>query len=128
MIFLMSNRDAYGPRLMSFLYDELNARGQSPTSFARSAGVVVSQLGKWAKGQQPSVGQVEQIAVALSRPPLELFAIVLGDEAAPGVAIERTPLPTIDHAIENDPSLSDRDREILRGVMAGIRAFVDDGS
>lgn len=117
-------RDEYGPALMRFVFAELRARGESPTAFAARAGIAKAMPGKWAKGVQPSVDQVERVAEGLGRPTLELLAVMIGaeDEELPTV-IERTAPSSIDVAIENDPTLSPKLRVSLRDIVASMRAF-----
>lgn len=109
----------HGKALMQYVDAALDATGTAPTSWARAHGITATNLAKWRDGHsEPGLSTIEQIAEALGRRTVELL-IAAGYITAEDVGItvvvpERR--VDIDDAIENDPTLSDVEREVLRAA------------
>lgn len=122
----------HGSALMDYLRGEWEARGMTQTAFARAARVENSNFSRWADGGNPwNIDLLRQIADTLNVPLTKvlLAAEYLRDEEVDG-RIDRTPMraPSIDDAIESDPTLSSAERALLRTAreLARARRLEDD--
>nr|QOL00369.1 hypothetical protein [uncultured organism] len=104
---------------MTFLDHELAGLGEAPTGWARRNGITPTNLGKWRDGLDPTLESLEELAIALGRPMVDLLLaagyITKADVA--GRTVTPTPLPNVSDAIERDPQLSNAARAILRGAL-----------
>lgn len=116
-----AQRGAHGRSLMAFVDNELVALGEAPTSWARRHDITASNLGKWRDGDMdPTLPALEDVAAALGRPLVDLLiaaGYITPDEVG-GRTVMPTPPPDVSHAIENDSSLTEVERQVLRSAVA----------
>lgn len=110
-------------RIHAYITEYCAAAGLSTTAWAKQNGIAASSVGRWESGETPELllHTMHEVAAALRISTIDLLQIGgYGDIGSPAVA--RPVVPTVDVAIEVDPSLSDGDREFLRSTMAILRA------
>lgn len=121
---MRTTRGEYGPALMVYVDAELALLDVSPTSFALKHGIQPGQFTRWRQGIMPGLDAITELAAALGKPPLELLAITIGavQDGDPGAPAHFDP-PTIAAAIALAPDLTEQERELLQGVLAGLQKF-----
>lgn len=113
--------DIYGPALVAWL-DELRG-AQSVRSFALDRGLDDARIAAWRAGGTPRLEQLREVADALN---VHLGDVLLAARLATAdelvvSAPRETPPPSIDEAIEQDPTLTDGERDVLRTVRRAVR-------
>jgi transcriptional regulator with XRE-family HTH domain len=114
-----TSKGEHGRALMRYVDAELDGLGIAWTRFARDNDIPPSTLDRWRKGQtDPDMASLDTLAAVLGRPVIDM--LIWAGYAPPDIVNGYTPEPvqppSIDEAIERDPSLSSHERDILRAT------------
>jgi hypothetical protein len=120
----MSNDSEHGPALYAFLEAEWAALGTNQNAWSWQHGLQGPTVSRWARGTEPSFAAMRAVAHALGRPMLDVLvaAKMITEDEAGGVTTGPTAAPSIDVAIERDPTLTDWEREQLRSFRGALHA------
>jgi hypothetical protein len=114
----------HGKRLAEFLASEWAAKGITRGTWCRENKIPDSTVMRWARGVEPDMRNLRIVAAALDRPLVDvlLAAGYLSPSDVNGRQVSPpTPWQSVDRAIEEDPTLSDALRQLLRDSLAGGR-------
>jgi hypothetical protein len=116
----------HGKRLAEFLASEWASMGITRGTWCRENKIPDSTVMRWARGVEPDMRNLRIVAGALGRPLVDVLLAagylhpsdVNGRQVSPP-----TPRQSVEKAIEEDPTLSDAMRELLRSTYNGGRAI-----
>lgn len=117
----MSNTGGGESALVKYL-DTLRG-DQSIRGFAKSKGIDHGAIHRWRMGGKPEIEALREIAVALNLTFAQI--LILAEYATPedfdGLTVTPAQPPSLEDAIEHDPTLTPTMRDAFRGMLASMR-------
>lgn len=112
----------WGPALMAYLHEQWEARGTTRAQFGKLVPFADSNFTNWAKGVEPKLDPIRQIADALGVSPVEVLhgmGFLTDTERDRLVQVEFS--HDVGKAIESDPGLTKTARNALRAVFTAVQ-------
>lgn len=114
----------WGPNLYAWLETYWRAHGTNANAWSDAhPGVSGATISRWKTGTVPGLTAMRAVADALGMSLVDVLTVagVIREGETGARHVPDPELPSIDLAIDTDPTLSDPARDALRGVLNGIR-------
>src|SRR5690348_10102822 len=95
-----------GPVLYAWMQEKWLAMGTTAEAWCRTHGIPPSTVSRWQTGVEPRIDAIRLVAAGFGLPVIAVLAKMLTEEEAAGLEVSSRP-PSIDTAIDSDPSLTD---------------------